>query len=418
MGSIVSNFRSFYDFKKTYGIACFFDQQGGVKLDLSYLERHGDTIDLLDNHCFAEWDPLFSFLEKRGGVPIALQLQGRGILIKETSLATTDKDDLLKILPNYSEDDFLHSIFLGNGTNWICFVKRTLILELVHRFKKAGFVICQLYLGPFVVENVLDQLNGYSGIYNFNGHTIRKDLEKNLWDFYLYKIDEQAKFKIKLGSSEIKEQFVVSYACAFSLMMFHYLQDLSINEESVEESFSNERAKLQFRTNGAFALGSILVLLLINITLYISYKGKYERLDILHQEHFSNQNELELLSEKTFEQDSLLLTLGWNGGIPKAWILAKIAESLSGRDKIFLTGLVINPESDKGLATSSINEPNLNKITLTGECSTLGQLESWLRFIRNSEWISEVEVISFVDNNVPNNSSKQFVVNFEFKHEF
>lgn len=415
---MLDRIRILYDFNQAYGIACFLDQNGSPKLSFSSLEREGDQLDVIENSCFNDWDSLFSFLKNKKLHPIAVQLQGRGILIKESKHKEVSLDSLLGIFPNYNEVDFFYFKFDGIDTSWICFVRKELVIDIVNLFKDNGFDICKLYLGPFVAENVLEQLNGYSGSYCFDGHKIDKDIEKGLWEKYAYAPDEKAKFTIKLGTVEIKEQFVISYAAAFSMIMYRYVQDFSLLEAGIRENFQEARSKIRFMRSSFLALGIILLLLIVNIIIFSIYTQKSELLKMQHQERFTSQNELDQLENKGANQDSMLLSLGWNGGITKGFILRKIAESLSENDNVNLTKITINPPVDKRVANSQDFSENLNKIMVFGECLGLNNLDSWLKRLRNSSWISKVEVVGFSENNEPNNKFKQFVVNLEFNHDF
>lgn len=400
------------------GISCTLDAEGSL-FNLCHLKRQGASIDIVSQKSCADRIELFSYLEDKKSLPFSLHVQGRGVLIKQLKgVETVTLDHILSVFPNYSEETYVNSYIAGAEVGWLALMRKELLEEMLQSFWGSGLDVVRVFIGPAVVANVLDQLNGYSGNYLFDGHLIQRDNETGQWQSYRYEMDLKATYAIKVQGAGIAERSVMAYAAAFSLLMHRFVPDLHIGIMAVNDRFEDLLQKLRFRTNGIAILASFFVLLIINSILYVHYQDRYQKLDDRSRESFSNVSELERISGSITANDTLLCQLGWNGGAQKSWIINQLAKSLEGRTGIDWQGVEINPYVVRRFGGTVGEVDNRYKILITGVCLSLSELERWVRTLGHKPWVEQVEISRFVDQNKPNAMGKDFIVTIHYTHDF
>ncbi|WP_437921176.1 hypothetical protein [Sphingobacterium sp. LRF_L2] len=407
-----------YGIREAIGLSCVIGVHG-ASYAACRLKREKDDIDILERKTFDAKEGLIRYLKTNKQLPVALHLQGRGILLKEMPvLEQIRQEDILPVFPNYREGEYVFSYFAGRQKGWLALVRGTMLSELLSFFWEEDLALVQLYIGPFVADNILDQLNSYNEHFSFDGHHIVRSVEEKIWESYRYSAEERAAFTLKVQDTAIAEDYVQAYAAAFSLLMHRFLTRLDVDYPLVNDRLEEFRQQRKFKVNGLGLLLFFFVLLLINTVVYTHYSSAYEAMDSQHKENFSNANELEKLSEKAETNDSLLVALGWNGGLHKSWILNQLAGSLQGHQGVAWQSLSINPIASRRTGTTMGETDNRYKIQLTGTCETLNQLEGWTRNLSHQVWLSSVEISKFLDQNKPNSTLKDFVVTIVYKYDF
>lgn len=407
-----------YAFDEVIGLSCTLQAQTMV-YNVCRIKRVKDAVELLDRKVCADWEELLLYLKAYRSVPIALQLQGKGILIKEMPLTPElAKEQIQAVFPNYNPADYAHSYFPGMQKAWLSLTRLDRVEGLLGNLREEGLQVLRLFIGPFVLENILDQLNGYSGHFSFDGHQITRNMELQRWEDYRYAVEEKARFSTKIQGADIAENYLMAYAAAFSLLMDGFVEALHSEHAALDTQFDDFKQRIRFKKNGLLLLGGFFILLLINTLLYTAYQGKYEAIDYQTKENFSNASEQLQLADKVRQNDSLLLALGWNGGLQKAWLLNQLAASLQGHLGIAWQSLSINPEEARRMGMVMAPQDNRFRIQLLGSCRTLNELEAWLRELRHRQWLEQVEISKFLDQNKPNSSQKDFVLNMRYTYDF
>jgi len=415
---MLTSLKEIYDIKESIGISCELGQGDDVLFRICHLKREKDNINILQSHYFESWDRLDEFLSIHKNIPISLHLQGKGVLVKQSPLTDEIDENSVKIIfPNYNEQDYLFCSFSGLSQVWVSLIKTDLYHKITSTFLLSGYQLLQVYLGPFVVDNVLNQLNGYSGHFQFGGHQITRDVDEKEWISYIFSQNLKTKFAVRLQGNQIEEEFVLPYAAGFSLLMHRFLPERNIQDQAIYDLLVEYRQKIKFRANGFLILGTFFLLLLINTSLYTLYHEKYDEVDFQTNEKISNVNEKDKMLNIINRNDSLLLNLGWNGGIKKSWIINQLAYSLENKDGIYLQQVIINPINTRKIGSLKNERENPHKLLITGSCFTLNQLESWIKTLRDYPWLKQIEISKFMDQNKPNSNQKDFVLAIEYTDE-
>ncbi|GAA0884064.1 hypothetical protein GCM10009120_26620 [Sphingobacterium siyangense subsp. cladoniae] len=321
--------------------------------------------------------------------PIALHLDSRQILIKETAPMDLDEERLKSIFPSYDGDRFYHGQLQGESKQWVAFVRKDYIVEMIDRFAVSGYQVIKVFIGPFVLDAILGQINSYGDAYTFDGHSIRIGAENKQWQEYRYGQEFESRFGLKIGDHPIRPQYVTAYATAFSTLMEGYFPEYGLLIPEVEEQRQSWLEKQKFNVN-LLILGAVFFLLLLANTFLFSYY--YQENMALGDRVSSQQNTVQDLGKleggiKGNEQ--LLTELGWNGGVSKAWLLDQIGYSIRQFTQISLAQIQVNPQS-KGQGNTVIQQAD--QIIIKGNSPTLEMLNLWLRELKNNPWIAKVSI--------------------------
>ncbi|MCW8311114.1 hypothetical protein K7A41_07760 [Sphingobacterium sp. InxBP1] len=335
----------------------------------------------------ADWELLSN--SKNQMIPVALHLESRQILIKESTTLFQDQDQLRTIFPSYDAARFYSVQFRGDTTNWIAFVRKDFVSDILDRLDTAGYQVIKLFIGPFLLDNILEQLNSYSNEYYFDRHAIHINAESRQWQRYQWANSFESRFALKIGDHPIKPQFVTAYAAAFSTLMADYIGDLSLAVPKVEEQRQLWLEKQKFKNNLALLTGALFLLLLINTFLFSHYYQENQDLESRVSTQQSTQKDLGKLEAEIKQNEQLLSQLGWNGGVSKAWLLDQIAYTIRQYTQITLSQVQINPQT-KALGNAVLQQPD--QIVVKGNSPTLEMLNLWLRELKNNPWITKVSI--------------------------
>ncbi|GGE18029.1 hypothetical protein [Sphingobacterium cellulitidis] len=415
---ILAKINGLYELKESIGISIFLRPDGQCSFHLSYLKKTNDEIEILLNESFQSWDTLLEFLQHYRAIPMVIQLQGRGVLIKEIPKKEeiTDKF-LVDVFPNFTNEVYLFTTFKGFSNDWLSLIRKELYVDILEKFNSRGYPVLQVFLGPFVSENILELMNGYSGIYKFAGHEISVDTTSGLWESYKFDPQEGCRFLLKIQGTEMKENYIIPYALAFSLLLQSYLEDYAVEDRNLVGELYEYRQKLKLKVNFIAFLSILLGLLLINALLFSHYSSKVEWMDSKSKEITLSQGKLDRLNGRSMQNDSLLREMGWNSGIRKSWLINQLMSSLKGRDGLQIQRVDVNPALERKLATKQNEITNPYLIKISGSSLSLNQLEDWVRVLRNLTWIEQVEINRFVSRSDPTSNLMDFMLNIEYRNE-
>lgn len=408
-----------YAIPEVIGLSCTLDPDESL-FSLCHIKRKANSIDMVAQRTFSDKTEMYSYyLARKRPLPIALHIQGSAVLVKELEgIENPTTENILSVFPNYSEEAYVYSYIAGKESGWLTLMKKTHLEELLGQLEDNGLDIVRIFIGPAVVSGILDQLNGYSGNFSFDGHLIQRDSETGQWTTYAFYRGRKATYSLKIQGMDIEEQYIMAYSASFSLLMYGFVGEIYVGVEAVDARFDDLLQKRKFQTNGAILLISFFLLLLINYMFYVYYQGKYEEQEYLSRENFSNVNEGERLLASVSANDTLLRQLGWNGGVSKSWIINQLGKSLEGQVGISWETLEINPQVERRFGTKVQEMDSRYKISITGGCLSLRELESWVRKLGQKRWVERVEISGFGDQNKSETPEKSFRMTLWYTDDF
>lgn len=410
--------RNYYRIPAAIGISVTLGSEADTYA-LSHLRFGKEGIDLLKTASFAQLEDLASYCLAEPAAPVSVYLEGKGILVKEiprTVETKWDEELISQIFPHFSAEKFYYSYLEGNGFYWVAIAKRDRIDDLLLQLNAAQVAVVQLFIGPFVFDAILKQVNTYNKHYLFAGHDIQTD-EDGIWNAYRYDVQQQAKFQLKVGNRPIEPQYIGSYAAAFNTLMHEFVADRSLSIPQVADRFQETLAKIRFKNNGLLLLATTFILLVLSTVLYSYYYSENEILSARTSQQASSQKDVEQLQQEIAQQDSVLKNLGWNGGVSKAWLLDQLGVSLNESPYISLTDIRINPLPERRRGAKVSAQDNRNKIVLKGKCATLDGLNHWVRKLSQQQWVDRVQITQFTESQTFDDDQQVFSLELIFSYD-
>ncbi|MGJ1404170.1 hypothetical protein ACR79N_00545 [Sphingobacterium siyangense] len=346
-----------------------------------------DQLEIEDTWEVDDWELITN--NKYKDTPIALHLDSRQILIKETAPMDLDEERLKSIFPSYDADRFYHGQLQGESKQWVAFVRKDYIVEMIDRFAVCGYQVIKVFVGPFVLDAILGQINSYGDAYTFDGHSVNVSSEDKRWQDYRFGPEFESRFALKIGDHPIKAQYVTAYAVAFSALMAGYVPEYGLLIPEVEEQRQSWLEKQKFNVNLLIIIAVFFLLLLANTFLFSHYYQENMALEDRVSSQQSTVQDLGKLEGGIKSNEQLLAELGWNGGVSKAWLLDQIGYSIRQFMQISLAQIQVNPQS-KGLGNTVIQQAD--QIIIKGNSPTLEMLNLWLRELKNNPWIAKVSI--------------------------
>lgn len=359
----------------------------GLSIRLCKVKLEKDQLEIEDTWEVDDWELVAN--NKYKDTPVALHLDARQILIKETAPMDLDEERLKTIFPSYDADRFYHGHLQGESKQWVAFVRKDYIVEMIDRFAVSEYQVIKVFIGPFVLDTILGQINSYGDAYTFDGHSIRISTEKKQWQEYRYEQEFESRFALKIGDHPIKAHYVTAYATAFSTLMADYVPEYGLLIPEVEEQRQSWLEKQKFNVNLVIIVAVFFLLLLVNTFLFSHYYQENRTLGDRVSSQQSTVQDLGKLEGGIKSNEQLLTELGWNGGVSKAWLLDQIGYSIRQFTQISLAQIQVNPQS-KGQGNTVIQQAD--QIIIKGNSPTLEMLNLWLRELKNNPWIAMVSI--------------------------
>ncbi|UIR54622.1 hypothetical protein LZQ00_10080 [Sphingobacterium sp. SRCM116780] len=407
---MLQRIKQFYKLSKYTGISYRQENDQDI-FRCCTVELDKDKLEILDTTTSLDWEEFATRKDKQW--PVALHLESRQILFKEYMGQVVDEETIKSIFPSYDADRFYVQQLQGTDRTWLAFVRKDYIANLLERFKEAGYLITTLFVGPFVLDNILGQLNSYEHRYIIDRHRIEIDATQAKWQHYDYNDAHASQFVVKVGDQPIKQEYVLAYASAFSALMDTYVEDYSVDVPSVKKTLETVQEKKKFKTNALFFVGLFFALLLINTLLFSHYYQDNEDLSNRVNTQQSTVKDLGKIEEDIKLNENLITQLGWNGGVSKAWLLDQIGISIRNFNSINLEQIQINPQQ-KGLGNTLIQQPQF--ILIKGSCPSLNILNEWIREIKNNTWIMKVNIEEYGNKQV-GETNDAFTLKIEYNDQ-
>lgn len=377
-------------YRRLAGINLHIAPDGRIRLHIVVVERKDKRLTIVH----AEKDPVdFNALTAclKPGTPVAISLNGKGVIIKKVENESNDLDETFKkVFPGTDAQQFVYeSIPCFNGQ--ILFVaRRELIDQVVERLSSAGLPVVYAGIGfstlPF--------------LFNLSA-TLPETVDAGLWqitrdgatvlNFREIPYPVSSDFHIN-GVRLMADQLL---AFSVSLPAFLHTSIPLQHAKSVQLSLQNYRMGQFFRLAGMGFLGLMLITLFFNVYLFIQLDAKVARQQIVldtYQEQIAQVDGL----KKQIEKRSTVLN---QHPARQPSCISKYADQLgtSLPIEIRLTSLSVFPREkvanlDAGMKFIS------DKIRVEGISKQSVFLNEWIRRLERLDWVSTVEVLPYSEN--------------------
>jgi len=331
-------------------------------------------------------------------LPVYFSVGGKGVIHKKvkTDEYTQEQELLNQVLPNASLNDFyIQKSYISETECWVSIIRQDVLNLLIDRVETLNIFGVEIYLGPFSIENSIQLID--QPVILTTSHELLIENDSIVPVGEEYNIDGET-----VSSHEL---------IAFGTALNHFVSSnklipIVINKiKQIKQEYLN---KSKYTVVGFSMLILFFLITIINMLVSNSYRSAND--DLQYQANSKKKYILELetlRSEfKTKEQ------FVQNSGVAQASKISYYADQIAMNipKSIQLNQLFINPLRKRVNKAEDIFF-NYNKIRVSGTVSRSIELNNWVKDLKTNEWVEEINIISFLQDNLKNAGEFEIEVN-------
>ena len=383
--------------KKAAGVEAVFLSDGSLQLNMAVLKRTKTGLEVEAVHTgIKNIEVLQKELDSK--LPVNIVINGKGIIHKKVAANEGDNDGKLleKIFPNAQINDFyLQKTEVSGNMIFVSLIRKNTIDNFLTDFINKGYCFSGISLGPFCLNAVIPLMNLSTDKLSLGNYKLILFNNQSIEDFQdndIYAADE----KIKIGGEELKQQAAISFAAAFQ-----YFFPPAVEESMMVPIVNGTKTELEqkklFQVGGWSILLFFLTVLLSNFLLFDYYGKQHQQLDIAFSGSKGQLASINEIKIKVKEKQAFIEKTGLKGASKTSYYADRIAMDLPAT--IQLTQLFLYPSEKKIKNNESVIF--LKKvIIIKGNCKKSTELNEWIRTIKKKEWVNDVAVLSYKQENV------------------
>ena len=346
----------------------------------------------------------------RPGVPIALNISGKGVLQKQVKLTDYDlHGGFDSLLPNIDRSHFYIQEFRSGGMIFFSLIRKTDTVKYISALNDLGFEVLTVSLGPFVAWQIVSQLNIYAGDLFFDGYEITRN-EKEEWLHVNYGATTSYPFDWKIDNEPINENLIVAYASAFQLILADRLEPINADDKELKERLDHLLFIRKLKINAFILLVCCFILLLLNFAAFLFLDAENKRLEIQLSSSANATQNIEGLNAGVRVKEDILRNLGWDGHRNKSVIIDQIASLLP--KGVIWENVTVNPLDLSASRNQKTLKYHDRMISVTGSAKQIIGLNEWVARMRQMPLVKKANLESYVFN--PEMQTGQFIVKIEF----
>lgn len=327
---------------------------------------------------------------------VSINLFGKGILQKQVDrLDEINANTFAQILPNGNPEDFYIQNFVSGESSFVSIIRKAEADKWIDAVKNLRFTPLSFSLGPFPVQQVIEQLNFYDDDIVFDGHVIKRNAS-NEWIGYNFAAGLVAGFPLKVSTEGINENLILPYAAAFQLALSPDIELIHADVGSLQAQLDKELDNKKLRVKGFLVLVAFFVLLLINFIAFSWLTATNDELSEQLSVSAKSVNDMEGITEEIKTKEALLKTLGWDDGLNKAALIDQLASLLP--DDIRLLEMGLNPIDGAATRTQRSISFYDRTIRLVGSSQSILPVNEWMARIKTLQWVKTTQMESYVFN--------------------
>lgn len=327
-------------------------------------------------------------------LPVYFTIGGKGVIHKKVKAEENTKNQELlnQVLPNASIKDFyLQKSKIEGFEYWISVVRKDVLDNLIIKIKGANLFGVQLFLGPFVLENsiqLLDKITVLTTSHELlieNNNIIQLDSLGSVSNGEEYNIEGEI-----INSHEL---------IAFGSALNHFLPVIKLSPifcdqiREFEEEYLNKNKLVSI---GFAIVAFFFLVVMVNLMVANNLESTHNQLQYQVNSKKKYVLELAQLKEELKIKEQFIQGSGVARASKISYYTDQIALSVS--KAIQLNQLFVNPLAKRINKAEDINF-NFNSIKITGTVSRSIELNNWIKELKQYEWIAEINIISFIQDN-------------------
>jgi hypothetical protein len=399
----------YYRFNKVAGLNIEVNKDGSTILHACLLTINGNELNIEQKITgLTDINELKKYIPAK--TPLAVNLVGKGVLIKQTDRIESEGDlNFANILPNAKEEDFYTQLFTSGNKSFIALIRKQEADKWINLLRKLDFIPVAFSLGPFTINQVISQLNVYEQDFTFNGHIIKRS-DQNDWITYQYNESAASVYPFKLENEQIDEALLIPYAAAFQLALYPNIGLIKGNITSLDQELRKRAGIIKLKVQGAIILVVFFMLLLANFFLFSYYNTSNLSMAGRVGQSTKLASSAASLADSLKAKRQLLTTMGWEGKTDKSILIDQIAQLLP-EDVSWQQVAIdpVGPNPDHGINQQVFAN---KQIRIIGISERLIPVNEWMARLKTKKWIKDVQLQNYYYNNELNTG--QFVVTITY----
>lgn len=312
-------------------------QAGGNAIgSLVRYERKGKDLKLTDTF---EFSGLESLKEKTiTTVPVVIVISGKGVIGKSVAVDPGEDRNVLlsKTIPNVTKGDLSSQLSIADGKGELVMIRRTMLGEILEQIVAAGFTQIQDCI--LIAGNTMN---------------ISEEMVRQLW------------------SREIK----------------------GVDDDRFLNGLMNEyKDRIRFKKKVAVILSLVFFVLLLNFLVFDHYRSIHNEISGSLLMNVAELDRYQKLKTETDQKRTFLEQNGFLGASQSSFYADRLAAILP--NSMSWSSLSIYPLLKKKDDTEPIGFDN-RLIRVEGKCSKSADLNEWMKQLKKSDWVRNVELINY-----------------------
>ncbi len=341
-------------------------------------------------------------------LPVYIAVGGKGVIHKKVKINEhTNQQELLnQVLPNASLIEFyLQQSNISVSESWVSIIRKDVLDPTIKKIEHLNLFGVQIYLGPFVLENTIPLID--------NGHSLFTTTHELI-------IENNSIIQLDgLGSVaggdeyKIEDETVNSHELiAFGTALSHFIPAsklIPINCNTVKNIEQEYLYKNKYVAVGFGLIVFFFILTISNMLISNSLESTSNELQYQIDSKKKYVEELEALKIELANKEQFIQ----NSGVTKASKISFYADqiALTVPNSIQLNQLFINPLTKRISKAEDIHF-NYEQIKINGTVSRSITLNSWIKELKQYAWIKDINIISFVQDNLKTPGEFEIMIHF------
>jgi hypothetical protein len=327
-------------------------------------------------------------------LPVYFTIGGKGVIHKKLKADDNAKDQELlnQVLPNASIKDFyLQKSKIEGFEYWVSVVRKDVLDNLITKIKRVNLFGVQLCVVPFVLENtiqLLDKMTVLTTSHELlieNNNIIQIDSLGSVSNGEEYNVEDEI-----INSHEL-----IAFGSAFN----HFVPSVKLTPifcDQIREMDEEHLNKNKLVTVGFAIVSFFFLVVMINLIVASNLESTHNQLQYQVNSKKGYVVELKKLEEELKRKEQFIQGSGVARASKISYYTDQIALSVS--EAIQLNQMFVNPLEKKINKAEDINF-NFNSIKISGTVSRSIELNNWIKELKQYEWITEINIISFIQDN-------------------
>ncbi len=365
---------------------------GALSYSLLTIEFKEEELNILDRHESNAIDEgLLDKLAK--DYPVLLYVEGDNVINKVVDNTVGYRKNLIfKATP----DDFYFYEYHQDGKVYASVTRKSNIDAYVKVIEDLNLFVLDIAFGPFAMANLLPLTKEFSVM-----QSKQHELELSAGSIVTFKNK-----KASNGIYTINDETLAEAEIPLLATFFNYKLPSETIEADIKD-FSTNKSELKFKK--WFKVAGVLALAFMMLSLFVSHylNDHYqEQLTLKEESYISSQvmtAEIDRLREEVALKEKILLDNRMNNNNFITKYISEISNSVPG--DITLKTISVFPETKKIRPNEKIGFQS-NTIVIEGEAFRDDTFNTWVKQLKNREWITAFEITEYNQSDKKTNTFK------------